>query len=222
MKIVGLLSWFDEDPVHLQELVESLGAHGDVDHLAAVDGPYRLYPPTRARPRSSAREYKALRDTCMNNQMGLTVHTAPTAWRGNEVEKRTFMFRLGHAIAEPYDDWLWVIDADEVVVRAAGLRETLEQTDLDVGSLLEAENGTPQRRERRLFRAHPKGISVERAHFYYRNGDGDVLWGPRQVPSVPLDVEVFHRPLARSAERNAARNGYYDSRRDQRAEAEVF
>lgn len=218
MKLTALLSWFDENPQHLGGLVDSLAGAG-VDHLVAVDGPYRLYPATTTR--SSPLEYVVLTEACDANGIALTVHTPSGAWRGNEVEKRTHLFKFGHALAEPYADWLWVIDGDEVVTRAEGHREALERTVLDVATILEYENGTPKRSERRLFRAHPRGISVSGAHFYYRNGDLDVLWGPRQVEAATLDVEVFHRPLARSDARNAARNDYYEARTGACAEVQI-
>lgn len=219
MKLVALLAWFDEDPSHLSELVESLGK-AQIDHLVAVDGGYRLFPGVEAW--SSRDEYAVLEKHCRCWSIDLTLHTPTARWDGNELEKRTLLFRLGHAIAEPYDDWLWVIDADEVVTRADGHREALEQTSLDVATILEYENGTPKRSERRFFRAHPKGIKPYRHHGHYVNGDDDVLWGPRQVEAVRLDVEVFHRPLARTEARNAARLDYYEARKGACVEVDVY
>jgi hypothetical protein len=54
------------------------------------------------------------------------VHVPQDRWLGNETEKRSFLFRLGHALAVPGEDWLVVADADEVWEPAGSLRSELE------------------------------------------------------------------------------------------------
>lgn len=216
MRVIGLLSFYDEKPDHLTAAVGSLVTAG-VDHLLAVDGAYGLYP--HPQPVSPPECHDAIRDA--TGDVGFTLHVPAAPWVNNEIEKRTTMFRLAHALAEPYDDWLFVLDADEVIVESDGWRERLEQCELDVAAILHGEPDVRPRSARRLFRAHPRGIRVERAHYLYFDGDGRCLWGLGQIPRKLLtELRVLHRPRERTPERHAGRNQYYEDRKAARAEVE--
>jgi hypothetical protein len=112
MKLVGLLSFYDEPVPTLLACIASLAEHG-VDELVAVDGAYGLYPGGRAR--SHPDQHAAIVLACRELGMSCTLHAPRTVWRGNEVEKRTFMFSLAWATARD-GDWFWVMDADQVVL----------------------------------------------------------------------------------------------------------
>lgn len=143
-----------------------------------------------------------------------------TPWFGNEVEKRDALFRLGHAVAEPREDWLVVADADEVWKPGHDLYDGLTATDLDVAEIMLEERvgagGHEWNRQmiRKCFRAHPRGIRVEGAHYRYVNGDGLVLWGGyAEEPCEQLmDVRVRHRPGDREIYRDRKRLAYYERR----------
>lgn len=214
MRLICLLSWFDERPDWLAELVASVARAG-ADHVIAVDGAYALYP--QARGSSGSTQAAVVAAAALGAGIGVTVHVPEQPWVGNEVEKRTVMFRLGHAIAESGRDWLWVCDADEVITRGAGVRDELTCTDLDVGEVLLVENGG-HLPIRKLFRAQPGGIRVEERHCRYLTGVDTVLWDAarpsQQVDAESLwDVRVLHRPADRDALRDQGRNSYYEVRR---------
>lgn len=221
MRLIALLSWFDERADWLAELVASMARAG-VDHVVAVDGAYAMYP--QARGNSDTEQAQAVTATALGAGMGVTVHVPQHSWVGNEVEKRSFLFAAGHLAAEPGVDWLWVCDADEVITQAAGVRDALEATSLDVAEVLLEEHVAQGEFEwnrapiRKLFRAHPAGITVEGHHARYVDGDGGVLWDasrPVHVDAESLwDVRVLHRPAAREAYRTAKRHAYYERRRD--------
>jgi hypothetical protein len=179
MRVVGLLSWFDESPSMLAASVAGMGEAG-VDHLVAVDGPYKLYDHDGL-PCSSREQHDTIISVAQQFGMGVTIHVPARAWENNEIEKRTALFAFGAAVATPYEDWFLVVDADEVIVHANGYRAELEQSKLDVCQVTHVGPDRGPTPEGRFFRAHPRGIRVEKAHWHYKNGDGDVLWGPGQV-----------------------------------------
>lgn len=217
MKILGLLAFYDEQPEHLVEAIASLADAG-ISQIIAVDGAYQLYPD--AQPASPPDQHEAIIDTAQTKGIGCTLHIPAQPWAGNEIEKRTVMFAIAHALAMPYEDWLWVHDSDEVVIHHNNLPGALEATDKDVCAVLHGEPGVRPRSERRLFRAHPQGIQVKRAHYLYFDGDGRVLWGPGQIDRDLLDVQILHRPRLRTQQRRDNRDVYYEHRLLTRAESE--
>lgn len=215
MRLIALLSWYDERPDWLAELVASMARAG-VDHVVAVDGSYALYP--RAQGSSGSMQAAVVTATALGARMGVTVHVPQGPWIGNEIEKRTFMFAAGHLIADPGEDWLWVCDGDEVITTAPGIREALERTPLDVGEVLLWDRDGSTGPIRKLFRTHPGGIRVEGHHARYLNGADEVLWNAGHPVGVVdaenvWDVRVQHRPAERSELRNEHRNRYYALRR---------
>lgn len=215
MKVVGLLSFYDEKANHLSASVGSLCRAG-VDHVVAMDGAYQLYPDGTGY--SGPEQHEAIRQACHDHGTGCTIVTPPGVWAGNEIEKRTALFRVGHALCDPYTDWMFVIDADEQITHASDWRDQLEHTTRDVGAVLHGEPGVRPRSERRLFRAHPDGIRVHGAHYFYIDGEQRVLWGPGQIDRELVDIQMLHRPRARTEARNIARNVYYEMRLQANAE----
>jgi hypothetical protein len=226
-RIVALLSWFDEQPAWLAELVASMGRAG-VDHVVAVDGAYGAYPDGTGN--SGSEQAQVVAATALGAGMGCTIHIPSEAWAGNEIEKRTFLFALAHLVAVPDRDWLWVLDGDEVITESAGLKEALEGTDKQVATVnlwegvCSGEHENTSMTLRMLFRAQRTGISVQGHHAHYRSGDGQVLWNACQptneTPVLPLErmVHVRHRPGDRQAYRNRKRLGYYDRTKDMNLE----
>jgi len=232
VKLIACLSWFDEPAHFLTELIESIATSG-VGHLVALDGAYALYPDGEGS--SGNEQHQAVLDACATTGIALTLHVPAEPWAGNETEKRTALFALGHALAEPYEDWLVIADGDEVW--PGNLRSTLEESlrraspldrSLDVAqvTLYEGQPENPYNRLpiRKLFRADPTGIKVVHAHYIYQTGDGRYLWAPHrptdEQPAIQLhQVMVRHRPGERSKPRLKARARYYDDRAQTQTEA---
>lgn len=207
------MSWFDERTDWLAELVASLAAVG-VDHLVAVDGAYGLYP--GARGSSGSEQASVVLGAAHGAGIGVTVHVPAFPWPGNEVEKRTVLFALGHLVAQPYDDWLVVADADEVW-ETGDLRAELADCACDVAEVMlverNAEHGDQREMIRKCFRAQNGGIVVVRGHSRYYSAAGECLWGPENVQADQLmGVRVRHRPGERGSDRTRKRLAYYDRR----------
>src|SRR6266498_2079930 len=131
MKLIGILTWYDEAPSWLAACVSSMIQHAQIDHLVAVDGAYGLVPGGRAF--SGFEQHQVIDEVCRATPVGLTMFTPQEPWLGNEVEKRSFAFELAEIITDGEDDWYLVLDADEVVTHSFGIREILEQTEYDLG-----------------------------------------------------------------------------------------
>lgn len=208
MKLIGLLSWFDEPTVALTRCLAGLSLAG-VDHVVAVDGRYALFDAPAAQ--SAPQEYAAVVLACRELGMTCTIHQPAGPW-ADECAKRTFLFGLGWAAAAP-GDWFWVQDADQWVLGAPpDLRDRLAATNLDVAEVLVREDSRAFAM-RSLFRAQP--LRVEGNHFTYVTADGRRLWGRTDLEAA-LDltgcVTVAHCPQARDASRAAARDAYYERR----------
>ena len=219
MKLVAIVSWYDEPAEWLAACCASLCQAG-VGHIVAVDGAYEAYPQGSVYPRSGAEQYAAITETCHAMQAGSTVYGPGSAWRGNEVEKRSYAFRLAELVADP-GDWYWVMDADQVVntKTSDGLLDTLAIADVDVAEtwLYErnALNDPTRASIRNLFRAIP-GLRVVGNHYTYMTPDGRFLWGDggpsRLEPSLVTSVEVEHRTWLRPRARRDKQNDYYRRR----------
>lgn len=226
-RVVALLSWFEEHEGALAACVASLG--GAVDHVVAVDGAYALYPGGRAK--SGAHQAEAIRETARALKMGCTIFEPQTVWRGNEVEKRSYMFRLAETLTTE-DDWYMVIDADELVTDWGGVnvKARLDETDKDVAQVtlwnrrphLPAEGPPPffnpleQQEPLRMFFRAIRGLHVSGMHFHYKCPDGRFLWADGAVeiaePEQLLDVRVEHRSLSRDPTRRQDSQEYYNRR----------
>lgn len=222
MNLIALLSWFDEPVESLLGCIDAL-AHAGVDHVVAVDGRYDLYPADH--DVSSPGEYAAIVLACRELGVGCTIHQPSGPWAGGEVEKRTFLFKLGWTVAE-LGDWFWVQDADQVVMRSPDdLKARLEESEHDVAEvrILDVVAERAQQPDwpaefsmHALFRAQP--ITVGPAHCQYRTADGRLLWGydgdVRVVSALDLAdvVLVEHRPDRRPMDRQHAKLTYYAQR----------
>ena len=205
MRVVGLLAWYDESAIWLSEAVWS--AAELCDHVLAVDGAYALYPDGRAQ--SAPEQAEAILRSAYRRGIGCTIHRPGDLWLGNQIEKRTVMFRLG---AELGADWFFVFDADDLVTDVpADARLRLEQAEEDVAVYTLG----GERYHRGLFRALPN-LRVEDAHYHYlaeRDGETVHLRGNEDVhqlePFLNLThLRVRHRREERLRERLAAASVY--------------
>lgn len=220
MKVIGLLSWFNEDCDDLRRAIQSHANY--IDHLVAVDGRYARFG--GGAPASSLTQMEAIIGACAGAQIGLTLWCEPQEpWPG-EVTKRRHMMRLGLAEATLGTDWLWVIDADNELASAPHpdrFRAELMATQRHVCAVTFAEPGRlideTRRPMRQLFRALP-GLTVYGRHWHYAakvDGQWEYLWGPdeRQVPMHEIcDVVVAHHSAERVAPRRQAALNYYRDR----------
>ena len=239
MKLVAILSWYDESPTWLAHVVAG-AARAGCSHVVAVDGPYALYSSTERT--SGVEQHDAIVRACHASGLGLTLHVPDHAFIGNEIEKRNLAFRLAEQVTTE-EDWLLVVDADMVVTRDSLLLDDLEETNLDCASvqlverfdwhtddgrsILPAEAKVSQRSataHRALFRAY-RGLEVVNAHYIYRFFDGEdyrYLWGPQSLELEPAlnltGVEVEHWSRQRNAERAERQKAYYETRDQARIE----
>jgi hypothetical protein len=216
MRIIGLLSWYEEPAPWLAECVAS--AARLCDHLIAVDGPYALFPGALRKPSSGIEQAETIAHTAAGAGMGCTIHAPLQPWWGGEVAKRDFMFRLGSTMAQP-GDWFLRIDADEVLTQVPpDTRTLLAATAHDVAEVTIWERGDQDSQStlRVLFRALP-GIGVQQAHYVVtapgENGT-QVLCGNSATHQVEpteglWDVRMEHRTRQRPQQRQALKADYY-------------
>ncbi|WPH57636.1 hypothetical protein [Mycobacterium phage WXIN] len=226
MRIVGLLSWYEESPAWLAECVAS--AARLCDHLIAVDGPYAAFPGALKKPYSGTEQADTILRTAAGAGMGCTIHSSRQPWWGErwggEVQKRDFMFKLGQAFTTE-SDWFLRIDADEVLTDIpSDARTRLVATDLNVAEVMiwEREAGGHvaelvdtvndyQSTFRCLFRAIP-GIRIEQTHYTVTapvDGRRVVLNGLHQEPAEELwDIRLEHRTHQRTASRQRLKREY--------------
>lgn len=216
MKVIGLLSWYEEPASWLAECVASTAKL--CDHLIAVDGPYALFPGSIRRPASGSEQADTIARTAAGAGMGCTIHVPREPWWGGEVAKRDFMFRLASPLTNAAD-WLLRIDADEVLSDVpADAREQLAASRLDVAevTIWDRDDGS-QHPFRCLFRALP-GLAVEQAHYVVTApgpGGRRVLVGNstvhEQEPAEALwDVRLEHRTRQRPPGRRQQKQEYYE------------
>lgn len=215
MKLLGILSWYDERPSWLAGVIASL-AKAEIAHLVAVDGAYSAYPNGKAY--SGPEQHAAIVEVCRALEMGCTIHTPREPWFGNEVEKRNYAFRIAESLADPLVDWYFLADADHFVTSAMGHMQALERAEEDVAEVRFSERldgsfdmgGCPLRC---VFRAVP-GLHFETNHFTYRLPDGRNLHAPGEPVCDLSMVEVEHRTQWRDSYRKERQQTYY-RRRDE-------
>lgn len=233
MRVIGLLSWYDEQPKWLAASIASLGKKIGLDHLVAVDGAYQLLP--EGENASAQEQREVINDTCAAMDIGLTMHVPDTVWMGNEVEKRSRMFELGQFVANEGEDWFMVIDADEVLKTCPGdVRQRLEESPHDAGQVTFLTRAKVQAHLAQqfqwdevsrsqipiFFRAVKGGIRVVGNHYTYVTADGRKLWGHGfDKTSGDLekfldlsDVEIDHRTEWRTLQRRDKQKRYYQRR----------
>jgi hypothetical protein len=225
VRVIGLLSWYDEHPSWLVECVAS--AAKLCDHIIAVDGAYAAFPGALRRPYSSTDQADAILRTAAGAGIGCTIHAPRQPWWGGEVEKRDFMFRLGETFTTP-DDWFLRIDADEILTTApADIKQRLAESEFAVAEVSIWERPSEQADNladfsgasgvpfRCLFRALP-GITIQQAHYLVMvptDGQPRILVGDGVVhkhedAEALHDVILEHRTTHRSAGRKRLKNEY--------------
>lgn len=228
MKCIALLNWYDESPLWLAATIASLASV--CEHVVAIDGAYELYP--GGRPRSGAEQAEAIVQTAHGAGLGLTLHQPHAVYQGNEIEKRNLLVQLAMQVAEVGVDWLFRIDADEVVRKVPfDLHKRLAETPFNVGectlgtrldlyqpSIAETARTMPIRGEweqqnlRFLYRAMP-GLHIAVNHYTYMTGDGVRLSEPRDADAGDFtDLKLEHRHHFRSRDRDEHAQAYYERR----------
>lgn len=203
MRIVGLLSWYDENPEWLR--AACLSALTLCDEVIALDGAYEGFGD--GHPVSPPAQYAAIEDVC-GKGTALGLRSRP--WR-NQMSKRSALFEIASLVTTE-DDWYFVFDADDrVALIPADTRQQLEQTSCDV-AVYHLVGG--DRYHRGLFRAL-RGLHVEDAHYHYvatKNGHKVHLRGNEQAhqlePFLTTHMKVQHLKQARSDARKAASDEY--------------
>lgn len=227
MRMIGLLSWFDEDPAFLTRAIGSHAVGGLLDALVAVDGRYALYGSGACV--SAPEQYAAIGEACDFYGLDLCVVTARNPWPG-EVHKRGALFRHGLAQAEVGRDWFWIIDGDNELAEhpdADEVRGRLISTPLHVAEVILSEPGKKwqdvRRPMRQLFRALP-GFAPYGRHWHYiaqDAGEWVYLWGPRELTVPPLELHeivVRHHHMDRAQERRNTAYSYYAERDSRQVE----
>ncbi len=232
MRVVGLLSWYEEDPAWLAEMIASL-PKASVEHLIALDGAYALFP--GGAPTSDPSNVQAIQAACEVAGITYSIHQPVEVWEGNETEKRSALFELAEQVSDE-GDWYFVMDADETITDVPeDFTARLKGTNLDVGMVTfqepaEKETGPAPRfrwqRKRRypirvLFRAI-KGLRVVGNHWTYVTPDGRRLWGQNKRTLEPAldctDLAIFHRSDLRHEARRADQYAYYEIRDQEQVE----
>jgi len=209
MRVVGLLSWYEEPASWLAATVAALARL--CDHVIAVDGPYAQFPGALRKPASGSEQADVIAHTAAGAGIGCTVHTPRSPWWGGEVEKRDWMFRAAELVTTE-SDWLLVVDADEVLTDVPpDTKRLLAASANDVAEVRIWDRDGSEVLDRRLLRAQ-RGIRVEGAHYVWTSPQGVLRGNTTQdlAPAEPLwDVRMEHRYRHRNEDRQAAKRSYY-------------
>lgn len=220
MRIVALLSWYDEYPNWLAQCVRSVAQF--CEHVVAVDGPYEQFPGAYEKPRSSSDQVEAIQEAAIDSGIGCTLHLPQRPWLGGEVTKRDFMFRVAETIGA---DWFFRVDADEVVTHVPDdLYGRLARTERHVAETTLDQPASPTIPSflRCFFRAIP-GIRVVQAHSLVTAivddqrvvlaADPGAIWNQLQMKCEPAeaihDLHMEHRNFQRPMERQRRKDAYY-------------
>lgn len=237
-RIIASLIWYDESPAWLAATLHAIVPH--IHHLVAIDGAYALYPEGRNWSRPD--QHEIILYSCQAAGIGLTLHTPPMVWMGNEVEKRHHQLELAKMVAEPMTDWIMIVDSDEVILNwPPDTEKRLAGTDLDVAEVTylehhpksmnpdqqpmhfnwgaDASEGTT----RNLFRALP---DLRQGHNHYTvHGGNRTLRGNMSTHTLAgaldlKDLRLDHRTHLRAKHRHDAQYIYYRRRDDYGIEAD--
>jgi hypothetical protein len=224
--ICALLCWYDESPAWLTTMVSAL-TKASVTHLVAVDGPYALYPGSGEQPHSPIDQAEAIVAAAYGAGIALTL-TQPGV-HTSEVAKRDHSFKLAHTLCQD-GDWLYVIDADEVVTSAPSdllerldacpyelaqptLYERLDDTYEDLYNPIEP---VTRNYPRVLLRWTPD-LRVEENHYTYRTDQLTLRGEPTKAQpladgEILHDLRCLHRTKNRGAWRRQQQEAYYARR----------
>lgn len=202
MRIICLLSWFDERPSWLAAL--TAGVAEFCDHIVAIDGAYELFPGACAHSRPEQAE--AIREVAYATGLGCTIHAPDRPWQGDQVEKRNVMFQLGRLVGGA-NDWFYITDADHLITRVPDdLRDRLAASEWDVAEVM------LDRTPLRAFVRNLPGLRCKGAHYVYaaeRDCQTVYLRGHGAEPAENLrDFWLDHRHDQRSPERQEACREY--------------
>lgn len=223
--VVGLFSWWDEDPAWITRAVAALRPF--CDHLIAVDGAYETIEGSYDHPRSPGPQVDAV--VAAADGMGLTLYQPSQPWVGDQIAKRTFMFRLADMVCQP-GDWLFVVDADEIVTDIPGdLLDQLEQARADgFEAAIVEQSDLPDRgtQPSRRFYLHDPTLRVEGGHFRFvagLNGDRRLVRGDERVETVEPAFTIAgfrfeHWSDARRPSRRTLQRNYYLRRHEEQLE----
>jgi hypothetical protein len=215
VRIVALLSWYDEDPAWLDRCIRSLPQAG-VSAILALDGAYSLYPAANAA--SDPDQVNAIRHAAEHAGIPCRIKQPATPWAG-EVEKRNRLFELAEQTTA---DWYLIIDADEFITSAPpDVPARLAQSPFDVAAVTLREPGHPLGTV--VYPTHPKffraihGLRAVTNHYTYTTPDGRKLWGnaktDRLEPRHDLTaLTVEHHNQLRHPDRRGAALAYYRTR----------
>jgi hypothetical protein len=239
MRVIGLLSWFDESPTWLAGTIASFARV--CDHIVCVDGRYALYDDVRVQ--STSEQHEAIIEAATGAGLGLTLHTRNTVWC-DEMEKRTHLFKLGSIEARTFEDWFFVLDADEKLYSieqgVAGQLKDAALRGVNVASAHMIELTDPaetpekevigqqlpvdyvyQYETPRFWRAL-QDMEVSQYHFHYtgvdESGERVTLWGHADHVENPEWVRlgdaclIENRCLRRPLKRHEKRTQYYAAR----------
>lgn len=211
MKIVALLAWFEEKPESLERMIASIAPVCSA--VVALDGAYADFP--GGRPVSQAEQAHRIRLATRRNDMGLLLLEPEATWAGQEIEKRTDLFRAGELMTTP-DDWYLVIDGDEELAEyPADLLDQLAATDRGAALVRVTEPGQAAQPFHRLLRAQ-RGLHVEGRHYRYVTAEGVEMNGDSPAPALDLsqDVLLLHHRRERTRDRAAAADAWGNLLRD--------
>jgi hypothetical protein len=234
VKIVGVLSWYDESPGWLATAVT--GFARVCDEIVAVDGSYALLP--GARPCSIPDQAEAILGAAEAAGVACTLHRPNDLFYGNEVQKRNLTVRLAGAGCA-IGDWLMVFDADCHMFKCnpSRVRGELEKTecliasytvldyddylsDQDLADLVKKDDFQTEWtiRTRDIYRYHPTLMYGPQHWMVSREIDGERKWLRHSSPDVldchDLDASLvcYHRSKDRAWIRREAQRQYYATR----------
>lgn len=219
MKVVALLSWYEESPSWLAETVAS--AAKLCDHIIAVDGPYADFPGAMNKPASGTEQAETIMHAAAGAGMGCTIHAPRKVWWGNEVQKRSYLMKLGESMTTE-EDWLLVIDADEVLSEVpVDSKKLLADTEYNAAEVMlwERDDLDSNYPARRLYRAL-RGIQYTQTHYTItapgpdgttRVLNGNEVMHRKQIEGAAdlWDIRMEHRWKHRTELRRALKNQYY-------------
>jgi hypothetical protein len=233
MKLVGVLSWYDESPGWLATAVAGFGRV--CDEIVAVDGAYALYP--GARPASHPQQAEAILSAAEAMGVACTIHRPSKLFYGNQIEKRNLTLKLAGATLSE-NDWLIIIDADFHIFRLnpERVRAELEATEALLASytildgidyLSDADLSERVAREdydtewtcrtENIYRWHPSLLYGPQHWMVSREVDGERQWLRHlsgNAPALDLDnaLVAYHRRSDRALVRQQAQESFYRDR----------
>lgn len=212
MQVIGLLSFYDEDPLALLQNVNDLAKIG-VTNLIAVHGRYEHFPEQPVL-RSMLSEIGALTERCLYHKIGLALDLSTPVWKGDEVAKRERLLELAHVVADGEPAWICIWDCDYRLEDGAPLVSLNGAKSYDV---LLTDNPDEQNtsdaewyRVKLLMQLEPR-MQMGSNHYTYLYPGGEHRIIPRdETPPAPLSgLRVRHLKYRRPQHRLDAQAAYY-------------